>query len=93
MTTYMVIETFFDGCLEQVYERFHQKGRMIPEGLHYIDSWLEKDGNRCYQLMETESVDLFSAWTKKWADLTAFEIIEIGSKPASIKEAASATRT
>jgi len=79
----MVIETFFDGCLDKVYERFHQQGRMIPEGLQYIDSWLEKDGNRCYQLMETENADLFSAWTKKWADLTTFEIIEIGSKPAS----------
>ena len=58
MTKYMVIETFFEGCLDKVYERFHEKGRMIPEGLHYIDSWLEKDGSRCYQLMETENVDL-----------------------------------
>ena len=93
MTKYMVVETFFDGCLEKVYQRFHQKGRMIPEGLHYIDSWLEKGGNRCYQLMETDNVELFSGWTKKWEDLTEFEIIEIGSKPVSIKGAASATRT
>ena len=83
MTKYMVVETFFDGCLEEVYQRFHQKGRMIPEGLHYIDSWLEKGGNRCYQLMETDNVELFSGWIKEWEDLTEFEIIEIGSKPTS----------
>jgi len=83
MTKYIVVETFFDGCLEKVYQRFHQKGRMIPEGLHYIDSWLEKDGNRCYQLMETDNVELFSGWRKEWEDLTEFEIIEIGPKPTS----------
>ena len=81
MAKYMVIETIYEGCLEKVYARFHDKGRMIPKGLHYVDSWLEKDGNRCYQLMETENVDLFSEWTKNWDDLTHFEIVEIGPKP------------
>ena len=50
---YMVVEHFTPGTKAKIYERFHQKGRMLPEGLIYIDSWLEKDGHRCFQLMET----------------------------------------
>lgn len=81
MAQYMVIETFFENCLEKIYERFHQKGRMLPEGLHYLDSWLAKDGSRCFQLMETEQFELFQEWVSNWDDLSDFEIIEIGEKP------------
>lgn len=82
MKQYMVIETFMPGCKDKVYERFHQKGRMIPEGLAYIDSWFEKDGDRCFQLMETNDPLLFQQWIRHWDDLVGFEIIEIGEKPA-----------
>ncbi|MDH3762510.1 MAG: DUF3303 domain-containing protein [Gammaproteobacteria bacterium] len=81
MAQYMVIEKFFDNCTEKVYERFRNKGRMLPEGLNYLDSWLTKDGTRCFQLMETERHELFLEWMEKWNDLTHFEIIEIGDKP------------
>ncbi len=74
---YMVLETFRPGCKARVYERFRAKGRMLPEGLRYIDSWLEKDGDRCYQLMETESPALIEQWTAAWTDLVSFEIIEL----------------
>ncbi len=83
MTKYMVIETFREGTLQEVYRRFHEKGRMMPEGLYFIDSWLEKGGNRCFQLMETDDPALFPEWTKNWADLGHFEIVELGAKPAS----------
>ena len=69
--------------MEKVYSRFHRGGRMMPKGLNYVDSWLEKDGDRCFQLMETDDVTLFSEWTKNWEDLTDFEIVEIGQKPTS----------
>ena len=82
MARYMVIETFIDNCTDKVYERFHDKGRMLPEGLNYIESWLTKDGARCFQLMETEKYELFETWTGKWKDLIRFEIVEIGDKPA-----------
>ena len=81
MPQFMVIETIREGCLDKVYERFHRKGRMLPTGLTYLDSWLEKDGDRCFQLMETDRPDLFPEWTGHWEDLTEFEIIEIGPKP------------
>jgi hypothetical protein len=83
MAKYMVVETHYKGCLAKAYDRFHKQGRMMPKGLFYIDSWLEKDGDRCFQLMETLDYSLFEEWTKNWADLTHFEIIEIGTKPTS----------
>jgi hypothetical protein len=77
---YMVIESFKPGCKAQVYERFSSRGRMLPDGLLYIDSWLEKDGDRCFQLMETDSRQLFEHWTKNWEDLVFFEIVPLELK-------------
>ena len=81
---YMVLETFRPGCKEAVYERFRTKGRMLPDGLRYIDSWIEKDGARCFQLMETDSPSLFDEWTAAWGDLVSFEIIELENPRGSL---------
>jgi hypothetical protein len=83
MKQYMVIESFLPGCKNKVYERFHQKGRMLPEGLAYVNSWLEKDGARCFQLMETDDPSLFQLWLDEWKDLVAMEVVELGEKPGS----------
>lgn len=80
MKRYMAIETFKPGCKEKVYARFQEKGRLLPNGLLYIDSWLTEDRARCFQLMETEDVSLFEAWTTRWEDLVDFEIVELGKK-------------
>jgi hypothetical protein len=77
----MVIETFRPNAKEKVYQRFREKGRMLPQGLVYIDSWLEKDGDRCFQLMETNDRALFDRWMECWKDLVGFEIVELGEKP------------
>jgi len=50
---------------------------LLPDGLHYIDSWVEKDGERCFQLMETSRPELFEEWISQWQDLVSFEIVEI----------------
>ena len=81
MKQYMVIETFKAGCLDKVYARFHEQGRLLPEGQCYLNSWLEQGGNRCFQLMETNDQTLFPQWTRLWDDIVAYEIIEIGEKP------------
>ena len=81
MKRYMVIEHFVPGAKARIYGRFHEKGRMLPSGLVYIDSWLEKDGSRCFQLMETDGASLFDAWMDCWKDLVRFEIIELEDKP------------
>lgn len=83
MKRFMVIEKFRPGCRDAVYERFHRKGRMMPAGLFYLDSWLEQNGDRCFQLMETNDPKLFPEWTRNWADLMEYEIVEIGEKPGS----------
>ena len=81
--TFMVIEHIRDGELGSVYERLAARGRMLPEGLLYVDSWLAADGDRCFQLMKTEDPVLFEQWTAQWTDLVDFEIVEIGAKPGS----------
>ena len=80
----MVIETFLPGCRDKAYQRFHEKGRMIPDGLVYIDRWLERDGERCFQLMETQDPSLFSHRVKHWDELVRFEFVEIGEKSEKV---------
>jgi len=77
----MVIERFAPGAKAKIYERFYQKGRMLPDGLNFLNSWLEKDGDRCFQLMETDDPTLFGVWFEHWKDLATIEVIEIGEKP------------
>ena len=74
---YMVIERFLHGP-QPVYERAAASGRMLPDGLHYLDSWVVADKmDRCFQLMETNDPVLFGAWTAQWSDLVAFEILPV----------------
>jgi Protein of unknown function (DUF3303) len=80
MMKYMVIETFAHGQRAAVYERFQARGRLLPDRLHYIDSWVEKTGDRCFQLMETSRPELFKEWIGRWQDLVSFEVVEIESK-------------
>lgn len=78
---YMVVETFKDAG--EIYRRFDEKGRMMPDGLRYVSSWIDKDLNKCFQLMETEDFALFDEWAKNWSDLMDFEIFPvIGSEQA-----------
>ncbi len=77
MTTYMVVERFREGCFERVYERFRARGRMLPDGLVYVNSWVNREQNLCFQLMQTDDHDLFAVWTREWDDLTEFEIIPV----------------
>jgi hypothetical protein len=82
MKQYMVVENFAAGCKAKIYERFRQEGRMLPDGLVYLNSWLEREGDRCFQLMETDDPTLFETWSDHWRDLVTMEIIELGEKPS-----------
>ena len=74
---YMVVETFTHGP-EAVYARAAERGRMLPAGLAYVESWVEKRGlSRCFQLMETENPNLFDEWIAGWSDLVEFEIVPV----------------
>ncbi|HEX8845696.1 MAG TPA: DUF3303 family protein [Pyrinomonadaceae bacterium] len=74
---FMVIERFKDGDAEAVYRRFRERGRMLPEGLKYIESWTEAAFDRCFQLMECEDPNLFGEWVSRWQDLVEFEIVPV----------------
>ncbi len=73
---YMVIETFTQGA-RPVYERARDHGRMLPDGLRYVESWVEDGLGRCFQLMEADDPALFGAWTAEWSDLAQFEIVPV----------------
>jgi hypothetical protein len=75
---FMVIETHKHGP-GPVYERVAERGRMLPEGLRYIDSWVVDDGrlDRCFQVMETDNAELLAAWQARWADLTDFDTFPV----------------
>jgi hypothetical protein len=72
---YMVVEQFKDA--RAIYKRFREKGRMMPAGLDYVSSWIDRDLKTCWQLMETEDEQLFRQWTDAWNDLMEFEIIRV----------------
>jgi hypothetical protein len=86
---FMVIERFKNRDAEPVYRRFREQGRMMPEGLQYVASWIEENFDRCFQVMECEDPKLFELWTAKWRDLMDFEIVPVvSSQEAAEKFAA-----
>jgi hypothetical protein len=72
---YMVIERFKDA--RAIYKRFREKGRMMPDGLNYISSWIDYDLKTCWQVMETEEFVLVERWIDNWKDLMDFEIVPV----------------
>ena len=77
MKKYMVIEKYKKSCFDKVYERYNAEGRMLPEGLMYLNSWVNKKSNLCFQLMESNDIELFYQWFKHWDDLVDFELYPI----------------
>ena len=74
---FMVIEHFKQGKTKDIYHRFREQGRMMPEGLQYLDSWISANFDRCFQLIECDDPRLFQEWILQWQDLAEFEIIPI----------------
>jgi precorrin-6B methylase 1 len=73
----MVVERFLNGA-RPVYERATERGRMLPPGLEYVDSWIdERRLDRCFQLMETGDPSLFDHWIAQWNDLADFEVVPV----------------
>ena len=72
----MVVEMFTSGP-EPIYQRARDRGRMLPDGLRYIDSWIDARLNRCFQLMETDDPSLFEEWIASWSDLGEFEVVPV----------------
>jgi hypothetical protein len=74
---FMVIERFRNRDPKPVYRRLRDAGRQMPEGLRYVDSWIEPNFDRCFQVMETEDPGLLQRWILAWGDLVEFEIVPV----------------
>ena len=74
---YMIIEHFREGEARPVYERFRQHGRLAPDGLQYVSSWVTTDLRRCYQVMQCADRALLDQWIAAWSDLVDFEVIPV----------------
>jgi hypothetical protein len=84
----MVIETFVQGA-RPVYERAAQKGRLLPTGVLYLDSWIDESLQRCFQLMETDDPSALDEWIGEWSDLVRFEIVPLISSSEAAARALS----
>ena len=82
---YMIIERFKEAAAPEIYRRFREKGRMMPDGLEYVSSWIDLDFKICWQLMQTEDSALFDRWIANWRDLMDFEIVPVRTSSEAIK--------
>jgi hypothetical protein len=80
----MIIEHFKNNDPVPVYRRFRDRGRLAPNGLQYIASWVDEKLERCFQIMETADRDLLDQWITNWSDIVDFEVFAV----VSSKEAA-----
>ena len=74
---FMVIEKFRDRDAKAIYRRFRDQGRMMPDGLNYVGSWIEANFDRCFQLMECDDARLLQDWLLNWSDLMECEIVPV----------------
>ena len=74
---FMIVERFKQQDARAVYRRFAEKGRMMPEGLRYVESWVEVNYDRCFQLMECDDLRLLQQWILQWQDLVEIEIVPV----------------
>lgn len=80
---FMIIERFRDGDARPVYRRFRDRGRLAPEGLRYVASWVTEDFRRCYQVMECDDPALLDQWMAQWEDLVDFEVLPVRTSAAA----------
>jgi hypothetical protein len=82
---FMVIEHFKGRDPAPVYKRFAERGRMMPDGLNYVNSWIEVGMDRCFQVMECDDVALLQEWAKNWGDVVEFEVVPVVTSAEMVK--------
>ena len=85
---YMVVEYFNAGAAVDIYRRDRDHGRQLPSGLEYIDSWVDLEYSRCFQLMRTEDSSMIEDWKKAWDDLVRFEVIPVRTSAEAARQIA-----
>jgi len=74
---YMVVERFKNNDAVPVYRRFRERGRLAPDGLNYVSSWVDDQLQVCFQVMETDDRKRLDEWMANWSDLTDFEVYPV----------------
>jgi hypothetical protein len=85
----MVVEHFKNNDPLPVYRRFRDHGRLAPEGLRYVSSWVDEKFDRCFQLMETDDRSQLDEWIAKWSDIVSFEVYPVVSSKEAAERIAS----
>jgi hypothetical protein len=78
---FMIVEHYRDGDPLPVYRRFRDQGRLAPDGLTYVASWIDESMATCWQVMEAADRSLVDAWIARWDDLVDFEVIPVITSP------------
>jgi hypothetical protein len=81
----MIVERFKEQDPVPVYRRFRDRGRLAPEGVKYISSWVDEKLERCFQLMEAEDVAYLDEWIGNWSDLVEFEVYPVVSSQEAVE--------
>ena len=89
MALYMVVERFRNADPAPVYRRFRERGRMAPEGVNYISSWVTDDLGTCFQVMETQDRALLEEWMSHWSDIVDFEVHPVMTSKEAAERVAS----
>ena len=74
---FMVIERFKPGTIPDIYRQLRDTGRSLPEGLTYVDSWIEASFARCFQIMACDDARLLQQWVLQWGNLVDVEIVPV----------------
>jgi hypothetical protein len=82
---FMIVEKFKNQDAAPVYRRFRDRGRLAPEGLTYVSSWVDEKLEVCFQLMETDDRALLDAWIANWEDLVDFEVYPVMSSQEAVQ--------
>jgi hypothetical protein len=89
MALFMIVEHFRNADAKPVYRRFRERGRMAPEGLTYVSSWVDENLATCYQVMETGDRSLLDEWMRNWQDLVDFEVHRVMTSQEAAQRVAS----
>ena len=89
MALFMIVEHFRNADAKPVYRRFRERGRMAPEGLAYVSSWVDENLATCYQVMETGDRSLLDEWMRNWQDLVEFEVHRVMTSQEAARRVAS----
>ena len=85
---YMVVEKYKTPGAIEIYRRARTQGRLMPDGLEYVSSWVDLDFTACFQLMKTEDAKLFDHWIAHWKDLVDFEVIPVRTSSEAMQNIA-----